>query len=127
MGDLEDMDDVLAFFQNCYHMKEWIINDSDLEIREKKRCVEDFINNSEDLRICGDLCIGSKHLTIKRPRKDSETKINRHFWGGLRNYPIQKRAFIITSDGRQYDAMNLATKCVEEWRRFFKNNGIYWS
>ena len=36
MGNLEEEDDVLAFFQNCYHLKDWVINDSACEILNKK-------------------------------------------------------------------------------------------
>lgn len=126
MGDQEDEDDVLAFFQNCFHLKDWIINDEGLEIPKKE--VEDFINGSECLKICGDLCIGAKHLMINKPRTDSETRINRTYTVARRiTDPILRRDFIVTSRGEKYNALSLARECINTWRRFFSEKGMDWS
>ena len=52
-------DIVYAFFQNCYHLKDWIKNDDKIKTRKN---VERFIEENKCLSICSDICNGSKHL-----------------------------------------------------------------
>ncbi len=56
-------DDIYAFFQNCYHLKDWIKNDPACSSWSD---VEDFINQNPDLSICADLCNALKHLKKAR-------------------------------------------------------------
>src|SRR5712692_9502414 len=63
-------DDIFAFFQNCYHLKDWIKNDP--SVAHMKDLVEPFINQSEVLSICADLCNGLKHLTLDRSRSGQD-------------------------------------------------------
>ena len=58
-------DEVYAFFLNCYHLKDWIKNDESIGVAEAE--VEDFINNNNDLKLCGDICNNNKHLTLDSP------------------------------------------------------------
>jgi hypothetical protein len=44
-------DEVYAFFQNCYHLKDWIKNDP-LSGQPGPK-VEGFVHSSLSLRICG--------------------------------------------------------------------------
>ncbi|MDO8676501.1 MAG: hypothetical protein Q7K16_02525 [Candidatus Azambacteria bacterium] len=127
-GPLEELDDVLAFFQNCYHLKDWVKNDDSSGIPGID--VENFVNNSEFLKVCGDLCNGSKHLKITKPKTHGDTKINRHVYlrhGGHVNDPIVKREFIIKSGENKYEALDLANKCIKEWKKFFNDKGFSWS
>lgn len=127
MGDLEDRDDVLSFFQNCYHLKDWVKNDDGCCITESE--IEDFVNSSEYLTICGGICAGSKHLKISDPRFDENTKINRSFYLESSDVksPINKRTFVVVVEDKNYDALKLADRCMEEWRNFFKEKGYSWS
>jgi len=128
MGNLEEEDDVLAFFQNCYHLKDWVINDSACEILNKKEEVENLINDSESLKVCADLCNGSKHLELINPRSDKETKITRVFTVPRHvTDPIIARHFLIKSGPKNYEALDLADKCIKEWEIFFENKGLAWS
>jgi len=113
-------DEVLAFFINCYHLKDWIINDNSAEISSKS--VEDFVNQSEFLRVCGDVCNGSKHLNITSPKSDKNTKVGgRNFFLTLgKVIPIFRAKYKIISGNKEYDAFSLATKCLEDWEKFIK-------
>lgn len=65
-------DDVYAFFQNCFHLKDWIKNDATCIAWSN---VENFIRGNTDLQICGDLCIALKHLVqTRRPHSTESPK-----------------------------------------------------
>src|SRR6516225_1807549 len=61
-------DDIYAFFMHCYHLKDWVKNDTSVKTRMPNigADVEQFINESEALRLCADLCNSSKRLELKR-------------------------------------------------------------
>src|SRR5688500_903473 len=56
-------DEIYAFFQNCYHLKDWIKNDAAAPAR-MKQAVEGHISGSPALSLCADLCNASKHFTL---------------------------------------------------------------
>lgn len=111
-------DEVLAFFINCYHLKDWIKNDP--ASKGLRRGVEEFVSKSEALGVCGDVCNGSKHLVITKGRISSNTKIGgRNFFLALgESLPIFRARYKIISGDKEYDAFDLATRCMEEWRMF---------
>lgn len=112
------LDEVYAFFINCYHLKDWIKNDENSKVSSEE--IEDFVKNSEPLKICGDICNGSKHLSINRPRNNSNTRIgSRHFaltLGG--SSPTIYIKYDIVSGNKTYDAFTLAIECLNEWKQF---------
>lgn len=117
-------DEVLAFFINCYHLKDWIINDKSAKVSSKE--VEDFVNKSEFLRVCGDVCNGSKHLTLTTSRSDKNTRLGgRNFFLSLGEaIPVFRAKYKILSGNKEHDAFSLATSCIEDWERFLKDKGL---
>jgi hypothetical protein len=74
-------DEAYAFFQNCYHLKDWLKNDA-ASAAAVADDIEQFISVSRALSICADLANGSKHLRITRqPRVDASTKIGKRQFG----------------------------------------------
>src|SRR5260370_40735833 len=61
-------DDFQAFFMDCFHLKDWLKNDSASGLSGKE--VEDVVSNSGVLALCGELANGSKHLVLTTPRGD---------------------------------------------------------
>jgi len=117
-------DEIYAFFINCHHLKDWIISEPAIGINKDE--IENFINKSEYLSICADLCIGSKHLIIKSPRKDAQTKINKRSFSleiGGESPRISVR-YKVESQGRTYDAFDLATKSLKKWENFLKSKKL---
>src|SRR5260370_9150620 len=57
-------DETFAFFQNCYHLKDWIKNDSNLP-SDVRQSVEPFVNDTRSLKVCGDLTNTLKHFERK--------------------------------------------------------------
>ena len=68
ISGLSFYDIVLFSCQNMWHLKDWIINDSNFHAKNKKLLEED-IHNSECLLISSDIANGSKHLKLKNIKK----------------------------------------------------------
>jgi hypothetical protein len=113
-------DEVFAFFQNCYHVKDWIIEDKAMTIEDRKRVVEQFITESESLCLCADLCNATKHLVLKTTRSHDSPEIARAHYGLNVSAGVLKVRFEISTDSGSIDAFDLATRCLSEWDRFFK-------
>jgi hypothetical protein len=122
---LEDQrDEVLSFFQDCYHLKDWIKNSCGNESLNKE--VEKFITENLCLTVCGEVCNGIKHLDTSRSRgyeKYGEISLPRPYVivdTSEENPHVKSVKFSITSDktGETFDAFDIATECVEKWKDF---------
>lgn len=129
-------DEVYAFFQSAYHLKDWLKH-SGAPVAD----VEAFINGSPELCICADLCNGSKHLRLTTPHADAGTgiasrsvTINAPSAGLVTRgdvvTPVQgtggsiQTTYGITSGGRTYDAFALAEECMKQWERYLQGKGL---
>ncbi|GAF92517.1 unnamed protein product [marine sediment metagenome] len=112
------VDEVYAFFMNCYHLKDWIQNDMVLEVNAQE--VENFINVNTELSICADICNGLKHFHRKSSRSNIDPGFaERHTKVKLsREKPITEMRFSIQTKTGTLDAFELATKCVALWKDF---------
>ncbi|MFA6098209.1 MAG: hypothetical protein WCV50_01800 [Patescibacteria group bacterium] len=110
-------DEVYSFFINCYHLKDWIINDPVVKIN--KDDIEKFVHNNKYLNICGDICNGVKHLQLN---KSNGAKIgSSHFSLELgRGTPVLSVRYDIEIDGKKYDAFKVANEAVKQWDNFIK-------
>ena len=126
-GDLVDHeDDVWCFFQNCWHLKDWIINDDQISRRYRNK-VEADAKKYEALMICADLANRSKHLVLSGPvRRDAKvTKKNLTIHPGAPGTGYGEFDLVVTlKDGRDLDALDVATTAVENWRTLLKEYGI---
>lgn len=120
-------DDVYAFFQNCYHLKDWIKADPTCS---NWGCVENLINTSPDLAICADLANALKHLSRIRKMRSTENPsfAGSHIQlnitddiGGHDSFHIAIVYKISTSSG-DIDAFELAERCVAIWEDFINSN-----
>jgi hypothetical protein len=59
----ERLDFFLAFFLNCYALRDWFINSNSISQTE----MDELIKSDEAMRLCRDICNRSKHLTLNRP------------------------------------------------------------
>lgn len=118
-------DEVYAFFQNCYHLKDWL--QADGYSSGLVSDVEGFINNSDELKLCADLCNGSKHSKLKRPRTgDTDTGI------GPRNFsltlgtaePALSVHYEIESGGQTLDAFAVAKESLRAWEQYLREKQL---
>ena len=63
--DFQDM--MWAAFQNCWHVKDWIMSDPNVSDAQKQAVLA-MAHQSPDLGACQDLCNGTKHLAPDRAR-----------------------------------------------------------
>jgi len=106
---------------NCYHLKDWIINDPVKKV--DKQIVEDYITNNRELSICADICNGLKHLQLDRERSGESPKFGKkeaELNIGTGPITIALKYEITTKTGT-IDAFELATKCMKAWEDFIKS------
>lgn len=104
----ERLDFFLAFFLNCYALRDWFINSNSISQRE----MDDLIQSDEAMRLCRDICNRSKHLTLNRP---ASTEPN--FSIG-REYSPSGDQFFIAYLGNVRDLFEVAMSCVKFWDDF---------
>jgi hypothetical protein len=120
------VDEIYAFFINCYHLKDWIQQDSGIA-KETRRSVEEYIDQNRSLKLCADICNALKHVVLtKPPRSDESPEFgNKHY--GLKLGPepatISLKYQVETSNG-PIDAFQLATDCIEAWDDFINMHGL---
>jgi hypothetical protein len=113
-------DDVYSFFIHCYHIRDWIIRLNRLGLGPKD--VDTFIDAHNELRICADLCNGTKHCELKYTlRTNSQPHIaSTSFVSAGTNNEMKttQGQFYILSDEKFYDALQLAESCMKLWDEF---------
>jgi hypothetical protein len=63
------LDNLYHFFQDCWHLKDWIKNDNTLSQTTQDAIVTEA-EKTESLNFCAELAIESKHLVLTHPRKE---------------------------------------------------------
>jgi hypothetical protein len=125
-------DDLWSFFQNCWHLKDWLKNDSSVPsvITQK---VENDLKNCSSLMICADLANRSKHLklTTPPPRKDAKVKekkitaVVNEVPGTTKSESSISIDFIITFDsGSTKSALDVARSAIKEWQTLISGYGL---
>jgi hypothetical protein len=113
-------DEFYAFFQNCYHLKDWLARDPSVSLTQ---AVDDFIDNSPEMRLCADLCNRTKHAELTWTRagdKDITTGQNVAVRIGVGNFT----SWTVRSGTTEIDGFDLATRCMLEWTRYLQTEGL---
>ena len=117
---LEFEDDVYSFFVHCYHVRDWFFHLNKINLTEKE--LEGFVEKHHALRICADLCNGTKHCTLTKKLRtnDQPHLIGRKSVGHSEGIipgqeSILSSQFTIMSEGKQYDALEVAEACMFAW------------
>jgi len=120
----QSLDMVLSFFINCYHLKDWIKNDDECNVDSET--VEDFVKAHSELKLCGKISNGAKHLYFKGkfkgnepafPRKDIDLRIDES------GVTIAIR-FFVEDQSEEYDAFQIARRSVELWKDFLQSKNL---
>jgi hypothetical protein len=107
---IDYQDDVWSFFQNCWHLKDWVKHDP-LIPEHQKNTIKRAVEASRVLAIANDMANGTKHLDLHDPRAPAEyahTRLNTA--GG-----VSKLECVINVDGIPMNASVVADQCVAAW------------
>jgi hypothetical protein len=137
-NQIEYEDDFWAFCQNCWHLKDWIKNDTSLPQLVRNR-VENEVKKYHSLMVFADLANRSKHFTLwpKSNRVDGKLKgkdviihaptfhLNLETGqstseGGSIEYNYR----VVSIDGAEYSGLDLARQALENWRQVIQKLGI---
>ena len=120
------LDEIYAFFLNCYHLKDWIKNDSTVAVHIQQ-AVEPYINSNRSLSLCADICNSLKHLHLTSSRSGENPAF------GRKQFALNLGTGIPTTISLKYqvdtrtgpiDTFDLATECVSAWDTFLNANGL---
>lgn len=116
----EALDTVYAFFMNCYHLRDWIINSG----FKPQADVDAFIRGNPDMALCRDICTGLKHFRIHAKGAYSAANwstasvVTYYVPGGIPVEPVAIEQWVFTTDAGAIDMFDLADSCVAAWDRF---------
>lgn len=106
--DIEDFS--YAFFQNCYHLRDWMRHSGGASPQD----LDALFSGSLELQLCRDLCNGTKHLKLTSASVDAMFSTAREYSPPA---PTGWRP-IVLADTTKHDLLGLASKCVDAWRTF---------
>jgi hypothetical protein len=128
-------DDLLSFFQNCWHLKDWIKNDDQVPPAIRTG-VEGAAMGHPELMICADLANGTKHLKLTQaPRAGTGAKPTRRIFDVMiyeslsqpeQPPPFKLRItyFVDRGDGTEVEALELARCCITQWETYLTGQGL---
>jgi hypothetical protein len=118
MTDVDFQDMVWAFFQNCWHVKDWLRHDPQVDELTKEAVIA-RAHDSVALRVCREMCNGTKHLGA-RPGASHDHIDTTIVPGGetLMDCLIDNGAGTLVS-GRV-----LAHQCIGEWVSILEFHGL---
>ena len=144
MASSDEARDVLFhLFQDAYHLKDWIKNDPAVQTSSPEK----IVNDETALRLCADLCNGTKHFGLnatKHPPRtgDPATAFTSQ---SVTVRPATVHAKVIdgksiidpsesprpalhywsvASGGQEYDALPLAADVVSVWEKWLRKEGL---
>ena len=119
------MDYIIAFFQSCWHLKDWLMNDQNIKVDERLiNNIKEFVEKkSKYIKISQNIANGSKHLDFKnygRLMSGLSAKIvvdqDSQTW--------QSATYEFTQEGITYKVVDLAIQCFNEWELFLRDNKL---
>jgi len=116
-------DDLWSFFQNCWHLKDWIKNDSTLPTTLCEQ-IEQIVARYPNIIVCADLANRTKHSNLTRVRVDARFT-QRNVTVNIGNPTTSTSEHIITlGDGTKLVALAVAKSAIEEWKEIFALHGL---
>jgi hypothetical protein len=125
--EYEDM--LYAFFQNCWHIKDWIKNDASSP-RLLAESVSDTRTLPRSLLLCADIANASKHLRRNtRPhvggniRPEIKVELTESFVTGESSGRVLYEYRVEDNAGSSEDALAVARQAMQDWEALITGNG----
>ena len=112
--------DVLIFAcQSMWHLKDWIINDSNFEAKDLAM-VRAEIHAEKCLLLCSDIANGTKHLALKHPKVDGNLSEYTGFRYDSSEGICQKYYYIACPESKDefhgMEVRELLRRCRDAWQ-----------
>lgn len=116
-------DDLLHFFMDCWHLKDWI--DADTSVPQSVRQqVVDKAEAQRPIRIAADLANGAKHFAVTRsPREGASVTAYSAVWEVGSSY-LEFSHQVTLSDGSVVMAQQAAEDAVAAWLQLPTDCGL---
>ena len=125
-----ELDDIYSFFQNAWHLKDWLDKDKSILQVTRDAVVHDA-ENSDTLKFCADLANGSKHLKLARSVRKGATLLRAGLsvTDSATGKVISEipRMYIVGSkhgSPRPSDVVGFAQKVVQDWTALLMKHGL---
>jgi hypothetical protein len=127
--DVDYQDDVWAFFQNCWHVIDWLGHDRLVPRALREQIISEVLV-SKMLRVCRDMANGTKHRKLTRRGKKAPPRPRAvHLYTSTSIVPggptlidcwikFPRRKVQLRS------AREVATHCLLEWERILNAHGL---
>jgi|GEM_PF-4779312 len=120
------VDSFYAFAAACYHLVDWLENDTSQPIRREK--AEAYVLNSEILKFCGAICNGSKHAQLEQKKvrvRTEKTTESIHVGDDADDVVVEHTRMFVEWQGKDVDVEEFAARCMEEWGRVPSERGTW--
>lgn len=111
LSSVEYDDDLRHFFQDCWHLKDWIKHDGAITRID----IEAEVEKCKPLRIAADLANGSKHYAVDRNRREdanvTSISVNVHLDGS----PVDVIHTVTSKDGMSVEIKIAAKDALDAW------------
>lgn len=125
----EEYEDFLwAFFQNCWHLRDWIAEDKSIRKRQRNSILS-MANSSKALAICQCIANRSKHYRLKwKPRRNAKVvgaislEIGDSANGG--DSATVSLEYVIREGRKSHQALTIARDAVSDWTKILRQHGL---
>lgn len=120
--ELQDL--FITYFQTCYHLKDYLKNDPNVGVSESS--VESFIDTTDCMTVCADICNATKHLYLNgsgRSGEDPELSEGAHVIVNAAKGE-SSATYKVEMDTGEKDAYELAKECKDAWDSFLQSNSL---
>lgn len=153
IGSDEARDRLYHFFQDAFHLRDWLRYSDDQAVEAKATALwgeNNHIKATPALALCHDICVGVKHFALDRPATgDTNTRVDQQsvglslpvfeiraeFPGPLQRAYDQRMAeeqaaamathrWRIASNGVHRDAVDVADEVIAAWDDWLCANGL---
>ena len=114
-------DDLQHYFQDCWHLKDWIKNDASAGVGT---AIEDEVQAYKSLRVVSDLANGAKHFDRHSHREGAyvtSTNVTVHLG---QDKPIEVNYVVTLADGTTMSAQVLVLDAFQAWLDILNKLGM---
>jgi hypothetical protein len=120
IGEVRDL--VFSFFQDCWHMRDWVIRSTETDQQK----LQSLLSSSVEMNMCREICNTAKHLVLERPSRLPQARLANFRDIGVpialaREYEPTGDKLTVLFRQQTYDAFELAGKCLDFWHEFLSS------